>query len=124
MAKKQKKGIAGAILRLLMVLPAVLNMTATLMSLVQSEFLSMRKKLVLFMVLGFFCLALMMGAWLCVTGLLVIYLQTLQLSLASSLMIVLVFNFLLLVITGLAMSFIKVDPTFPETRKVVKDIIL
>lgn len=124
MAKKQKKGIAGTILKLLMVLPAVLNMTASLIAMVQSEFLTMRKKLVLFMVLGFFCLALMMGTWLCITGLLVIYLQTLPLSLTSSLMIVLVFNFLLLVITGLAMSFIKVDPTFPETRKVVKDIIL
>jgi hypothetical protein len=124
MAKKQKKGIAGTVLKLLMVLPAVLNMTASLIAMVQSEFLTMRKKLVLFMVLAFFCLALMMGVWLCVTGLLVIYLQTLQLGLSSSLMIVLVFNFLLLVITGLAMSFIKVDPTFPETRKVVKDIVL
>lgn len=124
MAKKQKNGIAGTILKLLMILPAVLNMTASLISMVQSEYLTMRKKLVLFMVLGFFCLALMMSAWLCITGLLIIYLHTLQLSFVSSLMIVLVFNFLMLVITGLAMSFIKVDPTFPETRKAVKDIIL
>lgn len=124
MAKKQKGGIGGTILRLLMIVPVVLNMTATLISLAQNELLSMRKKLVLFMVLAFFCLALTVGAWMCVTGLLIIYLQSLQLSLVSSLVIVMVFNLLMLIIIALAMSFIKVDPTFPETRKIVKDIIL
>jgi hypothetical protein len=123
MAKKHSKNIGRMILKLLMVIPAVLNITVTLLAMVQSEWGSMRKKMVIFIILALFCLALMTSTWLCVTVLLLVYLQSLQLSLIPSLVILLLFNFMMLVIVGLAMNFIRVDPSFSQTRKTIKDMI-
>lgn len=123
MTKKHKKGIGGTLIRLLLVIPAFLSLTANLFSLAQCEAASMRKKIMLFFVFAMFALVLMISGWLCVTTILLIYLHSLQVSMMTSFVIVLLLNLLLLMMVGVSLMFVKVDPTFPETRKVIQDII-
>ena len=123
MTRKHKKGIGGTVIRLLLVIPAFLNLTANLFSLMQCEAAMMRKKVTLFFVFGLFALVLLMGSWLCVMAMLLFYLGSLQVSMMTSFVIVLLLNLLLLMMVGLGLMFVKVDPTFPETRKVLQDIV-
>lgn len=123
MTRKHKKGIGGILIRLLLVIPAFFNLTTSVYALLQCEAASMRKKIILFFVFAMFALVLMMSGWLCVISILLIYLHSMQVSVMTSFVIVLLVNLLLLMMVGIGLMFTRVDPTFPETRKVIQDII-
>lgn len=123
MSKQKHNGTISKILKYVLLLPALMNLFGNLLSMIQSELADMRKKLVILVVLALFSMVLMSSMWLCINALIFTYLTNLNLSITTSLVILLSLNFLILIIIGLVIALQKIDLSFPETRKAVKNII-
>lgn len=123
MSKKPTKSVTSKILKFAMIIPAALNLMGNLSSLIQLEMASMRKKLLCFFLLSLFSLMLLLTTWILLNALLLTALIHASFTLIPSMVIVLSGNFLLLIITCLMMINLKVDPSFPETRKTIREIV-
>lgn len=123
MSKQKRNGTASKILKIIFLIPALMSLFGNLLSMIQSELISMRKKLVVVAILAIFSIVLMSSVWFCINALIFTYLTNLNISIITSLVIMLSLNLLILIITGLTIALLKIDPTFPETRKAVKNII-
>tara|TARA_R110000868_G_scaffold15698_7_gene71644 strand:- start:971 stop:1348 length:378 start_codon:yes stop_codon:yes gene_type:complete len=123
MAKKNNAGIGQNILKILLIIPAIFSLTSSLISQAHLEAVQLKRSVVLLVVLTFFFFILMLSMWFCALGWLVLYLLSLNVGMMLALSLVFIFNLFLLIITCLVIRENKIDPSFPETRKVIKDLI-
>ncbi len=123
MAKKHNSGLGRSILKFILIIPAIFNLVDILVTLAKNEAATIRRKMVFLLMMALFSFVLLASVWICASALLISYLLSLQLSLEISIMFVLILNVLLFLITCLILSLVKVDPSMPETRKVIKDLV-
>lgn len=123
MSKRKQDGTVSKILKIIFLIPALMSLFGNLFSMIQSELASMRKKLIALVILAVFSIVLMSSMWFCINALIFTYLTNLNLSVITSLVIMLSLNFLILIIISLIIALLKLDLSFPETRKAVKNVI-
>lgn len=123
MSRKKNKGTGSKILKLIFLIPAMLSLLGNLFVMIHDELTTMRKKLIILITLAVFSIVLMSSVWFCVNALLFTYLLNLHLTTATSLVLLLSLNLLMLIITCLCIALLNIDPSFPQTRQAVKEII-
>jgi hypothetical protein len=123
MKKKNNAGLTRNIVKIFMIIPAIFSLTANLISHVRFEALLMKKQIVCLMILAMFFFVLLFSVWLCGIGVLVMYLHSLDVSMMMIAVLTFIINLLLLIIVSLLLVQLKIDPTFPETRKAIKEMI-
>jgi hypothetical protein len=123
MAKKQSKSVGSKVLKFAMIIPAALSLMGNFFSLVQTEMMTMRKQLLCFIMLSLFSLMLMLSSWIFLNALILTYLMHVPFTLLSSLSLILAGNLFLLILTCVAILYLQIDPTFPETRKTIREIV-
>lgn len=122
MARKKSSNLS-TLVKYVLVLPAVFHLVHGIFEIARDEAAAVRRKFVYVVMAALFALALLASIWLCVTALIILWLLSLHLTPVAAITITLVFNLLLLMIVGLMLSIVKIDPLLPETRKVIKDLI-
>lgn len=122
MAKKHRS--KRSLLRLLLIVPALVNLAFHFFSIVQSETIIVRKSIVKLFILTLIGIALLAGAWGCILSLFIIYLLSLNLSLIFCITLILILHVLLLIITSLMIKLLKIKLGFPETRQAISDLML
>ena len=123
MSRKKHNGTGSKILKIIFLIPALLSLLGNLFSMIHDELVTMRKRLIILIVLAIFSIVLMSSVWFCMNALIFTYLMNLHLSTATSLVLLLSLNLLILIITCLTIALLKIDPSFPQTRKAVKEVI-
>ncbi len=123
MKKKNSAGLTKNIIKIVMIIPALFSLAANLMSHARFEVLLMRKQMIMLFLLSLMFFVLLLSVWISGMGVLLVYLHTLNVSLMLMVSMVFVLNLLLLIIVTLLMLRLKVDPSFPETRKVIEELI-
>ncbi len=118
-----KRSNAGKFLKLLLVVPTVLSMASTLLSFAREELILMKRKMVFLVFLTLISFIFLITTWLSLCGLLLFYLLAMNVSIMLALITIMVINLILLLVSGLILACIKVNPTLPETRNVISDII-
>lgn len=116
---KKKNGIGQKLFRFALIVPAILSLADNFLSLLKSEAASLRKKVICFLMLALFALVIMMCLWLFLNALLFSYFLHINFGLATSMMLIIGGNFILLIMMFLIMAVMNLDISFPETRKTV-----
>src|SRR5205814_4308028 len=117
MTKRKRASLGQNLLKLALIAPAILSVTARLFSMARLEISIARRRLVWFFLLGLSCLVLLLGVWTSLCWLLCFYLLSLKLSLIQSMAMVLILNLFLLIIACLCLALCRVDLTFSKTRR-------
>jgi hypothetical protein len=123
MAKKNSAGFIQKLLKIMLIVPALSNIISHLASMMKSEAALIKRKALYLFIFAASSLVLLFTFWISLMAVLVVYLLSLNISLLISLLLVSIFNFLLLVIACLCITKTKIDPSFPETRNAVKELI-
>lgn len=123
MSRKKQNGAGCKILKTLLLIPAVLSLLGNLFSMIHAELATMRKKLILLIMLAIFSIVLMSSVWFCLNALIFTYLTNLHLSMTTSLVLMLSLNLLIFIIICLCIALVKIDPSFPQTRKAISEVI-
>lgn len=118
-----KRSSAGKIVKMLLVVPTILSMASTLLSYAREEIVLMKRKMVFLVFLTLISFIFLITTWLSLCGLLLFYLLSINVSMLLAMTSILVINIILLLITGIIVACIKINPTLPETRSVISDII-
>lgn len=122
MAKRKKSILSKTILRLIFGIPAILSLLTTLSSLIKYEIRIAGRSLVCVLMLALFCALLLMSSWLCVLGLLFVYLMSLQWSLYGILLALLGINCFMFLIILLIIRRYKAKLSFPETHRLLNEV--
>ncbi|HTM63434.1 MAG TPA: hypothetical protein VL360_02895 [Gammaproteobacteria bacterium] len=123
MGTKKQHGNSSKILKLILFIPTVLSLIGNLFALMQSEVSLMRRKIIMLVMLSVFSFVLMTTAWICINWLLFTWMVHLYMSSITATILLLAFNLLLFVITCLLIALLNIDPSFPETRKAINNIL-
>ncbi len=123
MAKKRSAGMISKLIKVAMIIPAILSVTKGLIFQGRQELIGMRKRLIAFCIAALFSLILLLTTWWCLLAMLITYLLSQAVSMMVTLLIVFMLNCFMLIIFGIYLSTIKLDPSFPETRKVIRELI-
>jgi len=122
MTAKKKSFFTATVIKLLFFLPTLFGFVGNFFALVEIEARLAGRNLVTLLVLYLMLGSLLTSLWLCLLGLLFLYLITVQSSWALGLMIILVFNLLFLIIIGIIMIRLKNNLLFPETRNLLRHL--
>lgn len=121
--KKKKAHRSSRLMRIFRIIPAVFSFISHMMSLIKAEFLQVRRQLVILILLTLFLLVLMFSVWLSLNIMLYLYLITLVSTVLCAVSLIALGNFILFAIVCCIISTLKVSTTFPETRKVINNLL-
>lgn len=121
--RKKRKSNSSKLMKLLMIIPNLFSFFGNLFSLIQSELEHTRRQIILLVLLTLFILILMFSVWLSLNALLFIYLINSLFNVISAVAIIGLINFLLLMIVCFFISRQEISITFPETRKIINDVM-
>jgi hypothetical protein len=114
MAKNNKNGFTNSVLSLVFLVPKLFSFVNNIGALIKAEAQHAKRNLILIVFLILISVILVTSTWLCLLGLLYLYLTT-HLAPIPSLTIVLAFNIFLLIIIGLVIYLSKRNLFFPAT---------
>jgi len=123
MGTKKQHGNSSKILKLILFVPTIISLIGNLFALMQSEIYLMRRKIIMLVMLSVFSFVLMTTAWICINSLLYSWMIHLFTSSITATILLLTFNILLFIITCLLIALLNIDPTFPETRNAINNIL-
>ncbi|OGT60872.1 MAG: hypothetical protein A3E85_01010 [Gammaproteobacteria bacterium RIFCSPHIGHO2_12_FULL_45_12] len=109
MPKKTKSSLKKKVSKLLVIAPVLAGAASKLLLLLKSEITMVRKKIICLFVLATFCLVLLMGAWMCMNALLVLFFWKSQPSLMLALFLAGLVNLALFMVIFFWMSHIKLE---------------
>jgi hypothetical protein len=114
MAKKNNGGFTNSVLSLIFLVPKLFSFVNNIGALVKAEAAHAKRNLILIVFLILISVILVTSTWMCLLGLLYLYLTT-HLTPIPSLAIVLAFNIFLLIIIALVIYLSKRNMFFPAT---------
>lgn len=122
-AKKHKTMKSSRIIQLLKIIPALFSFFGNVTALIKAELLLIRKQIITLVLLLLFLFVLMLSTWIALNILAYLYLINHISSAIYTVAIIGLINFILFIIVCCVISISKVSTTFPETRKVINDLI-
>ena len=122
MTKRKKPTLGKALINLVIGVPTLLSLMGRIGSLIGLEARLAGKSLVSIIVLAFLSALLLTSTWLCVLGMLFVYLTSLHWSTQLILLTLLGFNLILLIIVCRMMTKYKKRLLFPKTRHLLDEV--
>jgi hypothetical protein len=114
MAKKSKGGFTDSVLSLIFLAPKLFSFVSNIGALVKAEAHHAKRNIALILLLILISAVLLTSTWMCMLGLLYLYLTT-HLAPIPALAIVMAFNIFLLIIIALVIYLSKRNLFFPAT---------
>ena|SRR3990167_3931375 len=122
MTSKKKSSLIMTIIQLLTIFPVIVGLFDNLIMLLNNEIRLAKHNVMIICFLIILLISLLTTTWLGTCVLLIIYFNSLQFSLASSIGIIIFLNVILLVFTSLILIIKKNALILPSPAKILRDI--
>lgn len=117
MAHKKKRSMGRTLLKVVTLVPTLFSVFTNITALVGWEAKRAGKSVVTIILFAFFAAFLLTTIWLCLLGILFLYLVSLHWTEIQALLFIILVNVILLGVIGFVISKVKNNLTFPLIRK-------
>lgn len=121
--EKKKYSISRFFTKMFMLVPNLISLAFHMTELIGAESRIAVKSIILIIMLSAIFGCLLVASWLCLMGVVCVYLVSLQLSWMSSLLIIFSLNILILIFIGIYIIRVKERLFFPATRYQVRNMM-